>query len=32
VRRTKAEIKKIEAFTIEEQRAIEQEIARSDDK
>ena len=32
VRRTKAETKKIEAFTIEEQRAIETEIARLDDK
>lgn len=32
VRRTKAETKKIEAFTVEEQRAIEAEIARSDDK
>lgn len=32
VRRTKVEAKKIEAFTIEEQRAIEQEIARSGDK
>lgn len=32
VRRTKAETKKIEAFTVEEQRAIESEIARSDDK
>lgn len=31
VRRTKAETKKIEAFTVEEQRAIESEIARSDD-
>ena len=32
VRRTKAETKKIEAFTVEEQRAIECEISRSDDK
>lgn len=32
VRRTKAETKKIEAFTIEEQRAIEAEISRSGDK
>ena len=32
VRRTKAETKKIEAFTIEEQRAIEIEISRSDDR
>lgn len=32
VRRTKAEAKKIEAFTVEEQRAIESEIARSDDR
>lgn len=32
VRRTKAETKKIEAFTVEKQRAIESEIARSDDK
>ena len=32
VRRTKAETKKIEAFTVEEQRAIEVEIARSDDR
>ena len=32
VRRTKVEAKKIEAFTIEEQRAIEQEIVRSGDK
>lgn len=32
VRRTKAEAKKIEAFTIEEQRAIEAEIARSGDR
>ena len=32
VRRTKAETKKIEAFTVEEQRAIEHEIARSDDR
>ena len=32
VRRTKAETKKIEAFTVEKQRAIEREIARSDDK
>lgn len=32
VRRTKAETKKIEAFTIEEQRAIEAEISRSDDR
>ncbi len=32
VRRTKAETKKIEAFTVEEQRAIESEIARSDDR
>ena len=32
VRRTKAEAKKIEAFTIEEQRAIEAEISKSDDK
>ena len=32
VRRTKAEAKKIEAFTLEEQRAIEAEIARSRDK
>ncbi|MBR7112063.1 MAG: site-specific integrase [Clostridia bacterium] len=32
VRRTKTETKKIEAFTIEEQRAIETEIARLNDK
>lgn len=32
VRRTKAETKKIEAFTVEEQRAIEAEISRSDDR
>ena len=32
VRRTKAETKKIEAFTIEEQRAIEMEISRSNDR
>lgn len=32
VRRTKAETKKIEAFTVEEQRAIETEIARAEDK
>lgn len=32
VRRTKAETKKIEAFTVEEQRAIESEIAGSDDR
>ena len=32
VRRTKAEAKKIEAFTVDEQRAIESEIARSDDR
>ncbi len=32
VRRTKGEIKKIEAFTVEEQRAIETEIARSNDR
>ena len=32
VRRIKAETKRIEAFTVEEQRAIEAEIARSDDK
>ena len=32
VRRTKAETKKVEAFTIEEQRAIEAEISRSGDK
>lgn len=32
VRRTKAETKKIEAFTVEEQRAIESEIVRSDDR
>ena len=32
VRRTKAESKKIEAFTVDEQRAIEREIARSDDR
>ena len=32
VRRTKTETKKVEAFTIEEQRAIEAEIARSNDK
>lgn len=32
VRRTKAETKKVEAFTVEEQRAIESEIARSDDR
>lgn len=32
VRRTKAETKKIEAFTVEEQRAIEREIAESDDR
>jgi integrase len=32
VRRTKAESKKIEAFTIEEQRAIEMEILRSNDR
>ena len=32
VRRTKAETKRIEAFTVEEQRAIESEIAKSDDR
>ncbi len=32
VRRTKAETKKIEAFTVEEQRAIETEIAMAEDK
>ena len=32
VRRTKAETKRVEAFTVEEQRAIESEIARSDDR
>ena len=32
VRRTKAETKRVEAFTVEEQRAIEIEIARSDDR
>ena len=32
VRRTKAEAKKIEAFTVDEQRAIERKIARSDDR
>ena len=32
VRRTKAETKKIEAFTVEEQRAIEMEISRSNDR
>lgn len=32
VRRTKAETKNVEAFTVEEQRAIESEIARSDDR
>ncbi len=32
VRRTKAETKKIEAFTVEEQRAIEREIVSSDDR
>jgi len=32
VRRTKAETKKIEAFTVEEQRALETEILRSHDK
>jgi integrase len=32
VRRTKAEAKKIEAFTVDEQRAIEAEIARAHDK
>ena len=32
VRRTKAETKKLEAFTVDEQRAIEREIARSDDR
>ena len=32
VRRTKVETKKIEAFTVEEQRAIEMEISRSDDR
>lgn len=32
VRRTKAESKKIEAFTVEEQRAIETEISCSDDR
>lgn len=32
VRRTKSEAKKIEAFTVEEQRAIEVEIGRSDDR
>ncbi len=32
VRRTKTEAKKVEAFTIEEQRAIEAEIVRLDDK
>ena len=31
VRRTKAETKKVEAFTVEEQRAIEREIVRSED-
>ena len=32
VKRTKAETKKIVAFTVEEQRAIEMEISRSDDR
>ena len=32
VRRTKAETKRIEAFTVDEQRALENEIARSDDR
>lgn len=32
VRRTKPEAKKVEAFTVEEQRAIEIEISRSDDR
>ena len=32
VRRTKAETKRIEAFTVEEQRALESEIARVDDR
>ena len=32
VRRTKAEAKRVEAFTVEEQRAIEREIFRSDDR
>jgi integrase len=32
VRRTKAETKRVEAFTVEEQRAIEREIAGSDDR
>lgn len=32
VRRTKAETKKIEAFTVEEQRAIEREVVSSDDR
>lgn len=32
IRRTKLEAKKVEAFTVEEQRAIESEIVRSDDK
>lgn len=32
VRRTKAETKKVQAFTVEEQRAIEVEIAGSDDR
>lgn len=32
VRRTKSETKKIEAFTVEEQRAIETEISMSDDR
>lgn len=32
VRRTKAETKKIEAFTVEEQRAIEMEISQSNDR
>lgn len=32
VRRTKAEVKKMEAFMVEEQRAIEAEITKADDK
>lgn len=32
VRRTKAETKRVEAFTVEEQRAIEMEISRADDR
>lgn len=32
VRRIKSETKKVEAFTVEEQRAIESEIARNDDR